>query len=163
MTIRIRRLDQQADPTACDAAIDSNIPIFFGDEDGLREQRRAVREDPGIVAEVEGEVRGFLSLVPRNDTTAEITWMAVHDDWRGRGIATALVDAAAERAAADGLRLLSVMTLGEQFDESGQADGYFRTRAFYRRAGFLPVQELEDLWPGQPPVLLMVRPIGEGR
>lgn len=159
MSVTVRALEPERDAAACDAAIDSNIPLFFGDEAGLREQRRAVREDPGLVAEVDGEVRGFLTLVPHNPSTAEITWMAVHATWRGRGIGTALVEEAARREASQERRLLSVLTLGERFDESGQADGYFRTRAFYRRAGFLDVQELEDLWPGQPPVLLLVRPL----
>lgn len=159
MSVTVRPLDPARDAAACDAAIDSNIPLFFGDEDGLREQRRAVREDPGLVAEADGQVRGFLTVVPHNPYTAEITWMAVDDAWRGRGIGTALVEEACRVQAAQGRQLLSVLTLGERFDESGQTDGYFRTRAFYRRAGFLDVQELEDLWPGQPPVLLLVRPL----
>jgi len=34
------------------------------------------------------------------------------------------------------------------------ADGYQRTRAFYRPVGFLPARELPDLWPGNKALLL---------
>lgn len=158
MHVTIRPLEPE-DAAACDAIVDSNIPTFFGDEAGLRAQRRAVRSEPGWVAEADGAVRGFLTVVDRTTVSSEITWMAVHADWRGRGLGTRLVDEAACALADRGRRLLSVLTLGPSFDEGDAPDGYFRTRRFYEHTGFLPVQELEDLWPGQPPALLLVRPL----
>lgn len=53
------------------------------------------------------------------------------------------------------MTLLSVKTLGPSHPDAG----YALTRLFYDAAGFRPVEELLDLWPGNP-CLLMVKPLG---
>lgn len=48
--------------------------------------------------------------------------------------------------------MLQVKTLGARHPD----EGYARTRAFYRAVGFLPLEETDDLWPGNP-CLIMVK------
>lgn len=63
--------------------------------------------------------------------------------------------AAAERdLIADGVRIVQVKTLGASRSDAG----YERTRQFYVGMGFLPLEELLDLWPGNP-CLLMAKPL----
>ncbi len=53
---------------------------------------------------------------------------------------------------ADGVELLQVKTLGpSQVDAS-----YDQTRRLYSRMGFRPLEEIHDLWPGNP-CLIMVK------
>ena len=53
------------------------------------------------------------------------------------------------------MTLLSVKTLGPSRPDAG----YAGTRRFYGALGFQPVEELLDLWPGNP-CLIMVKPLG---
>ncbi len=56
---------------------------------------------------------------------------------------------------ADGVRLLQVKTLGPSLPDVG----YGRTRLFYERAGFAPLEEIVGLWP-ENPCLIMVKVLG---
>src|SRR5947199_9745543 len=145
-----------ADAEACDGVILS-LPHHFGDEGGRRECARAVRAGEGLVAVVGGRVVGFLTVQRHFADSAEITWMAVHAARRGRGIGRALIDRLCRELRAEGRRLLLVMTLAASRDEGDVADGYGRTRAFYRALGFIPAREFPTYWP-TPPALLLVLP-----
>lgn len=111
----------------------------------------ALRTQRGFVAELHGEVVGFLTLHPSGDEVEEITWMGVRDDLRRSGIGRRLVDSAVE--AANG-KPLCVLTLGP----SDPDQGYEGTRAFYRRVGFVPVKEVSLTTWNQSHALLLVRP-----
>jgi GNAT superfamily N-acetyltransferase len=137
--ITVREL-RPGDAETCDAII-LTLPYFFGVESGRQDCARAVRSQPGVVAEVDGEVVGFLTLEPHFDVTWEITWMAVHADHRHRGVGRALMDEAARVAGAAGAQMMSVLTAGPS-DPEEHEDNYDGTRSFYRAMGFVPLQEL---------------------
>jgi ribosomal protein S18 acetylase RimI-like enzyme len=147
-----------ADGPACDAIILS-LPYHFGDEGGREMCAKAVRGSRGLVALVDGEVAGFLTVQPHCPESAEITWMAVHARHRRRGIGRRLIARLADELRAEGRALLLVMTAAEDEDEAGVADSYTGTRAFYQSQGFIPARELPDYWPGNV-ALLLVRPLG---
>ncbi len=70
-------------------------------------------EAPGVtvfVARVDGEALGMAALVARNDGTAEIKRMFVHDRARGRGVASGVVSALEEHARAVGIRVVQLET-----------------------------------------------------
>jgi ribosomal protein S18 acetylase RimI-like enzyme len=113
-----------------------------------------VRRDAGLVAVRDGRVVGFLTVVHHFEASSEITWMAVHADHRDRGVGRALVGRLTDQLRAQGRRLLLVLTVSSLDEEPGVADGYQRTRAFYRAVGFLPARELPDLWPEDKALLL---------
>ena len=99
------------------------------------------------------------------EAVSEITWMAVHARHRGQGIGRALVRRLTGQLRDEGRRLLLVLTVSSLEEEPGVADGYQRTRAFYRSVGFLPARELPDLWPGNKALLLAMQldgPPGRG-
>ena len=146
-----------ADAPRCDEII-ASLPYFFGQEAGVRACAEAVRSQRGWVATVDGQVRGFLTVEHPLPGSPEISWMAVHADTRRGGLGRALVEHAAGELAAAGVRTLSVLTLAESEPERGPADNYSGTRAFYRRAGFVPIRELRpEGWAQQ--ALLLVRPL----
>jgi GNAT superfamily N-acetyltransferase len=138
-----------SDAAACDAIV-ASLPAWFGMEEGTRECAKAVRTQPGLVAEADGDVVGFLTLARPYPHTPEISWMAVRAGHRRRGSGRALIEAASERLRAAGDRLVIVKTLSDREDPGPE---YAETRAFYLAMGFVPVAELY-LHPDNPMQLL---------
>ncbi len=96
-----------------------------------------------LVAEIDGRIAGSVVLFPpRTDAydglvdaadVPEIRMLAVDSDYRGRGVASALIDACVERARAQGFRAIGLHT------------GEFMTpaRRLYEKLGFARVPELD--------------------
>jgi GNAT superfamily N-acetyltransferase len=150
---RVRALDP-SDAPACDAII-ASLPDWFGVPEGIRECAEAVRTQPGLAYERDGRVVGFLTIDRPSDVTAEISWIAVHADERGRGAGTDLVARLVADLAATSVRLLLVKTLSDREDRGPE---YAATRAFYLARGFTPAAEL-DLFGPENPIQLMSRPV----
>jgi GNAT superfamily N-acetyltransferase len=140
----IRPLDPN-DSTACDAIV-AALPDWFGLEEGIRECAEAVRPQPGLVAELDGEVSGFLTIARPYPQTPEISWLAVHARERRRGIGRELIAALSEQLRTGGDRLVLVKAVSDRTDPGPE---YAETRAFYLATGFVPVAEL-DLDPPDP-------------
>jgi ribosomal protein S18 acetylase RimI-like enzyme len=161
MSLTIRSLES-SDARACDAIV-ASLPYHFGLEEGRVECAAAVRSQPGLVAERDGEVIGFLTTQHRFDDAAEITWMAVHADHRHGGVGRALMDRLASGLEAEGRRLLLVLTVSphDPPDDSGhEADGYTATRAFYAANGFALARDFAGYWGDHDTPVLMVRTLG---
>ena len=155
-TVPIRALEG-GDAEACDAII-ASLPYFFGDPTGVADCARAVRSQRGFVAEVEGSVVGFLTLLRHSDESAEITWMAVHADHRRRGLGGRLMDAAVSAARDDGALMLFVLTAGATDDPDRPGDNYSGTRRFYRQQGFVGLREFRLEGWGQSALVLVREP-----
>jgi ribosomal protein S18 acetylase RimI-like enzyme len=95
---------------------------------------------------------GVLLAARHFPTAAEIHLMAVDPAWQGRGVGRALVAALEADLITDGVTFLQVKTLGPTSPD----EDYARTRHFYTSVGFQPLEELEDLWPGSP-CLIMIK------
>ena len=146
-----------ADADACDRII-SSLPYHFGHEQGRRDCAEAFRRDTGLVAVEDDEVVGFLTYVPRFDEAAEITWMAVRNDRRRRGIGHTLIEELSERLRAEGTRILVALTVSPSDPGPEPDDGYQSTRAFYRSTGFVLARDLRNEWESDTAVV-MVRPL----
>ncbi len=130
------------------------LPEWFGIESSILDYVKDVEAMPCWVARDGDEVVGFMALAAHRDWSREIHVMGVLPAQHGRGVGRALVAAAEAAARADGVRWLLVKTLGPSHPDAG----YAKTRAFYAACGFEPLEELMDLWPGNP-ALLMVKPL----
>jgi GNAT superfamily N-acetyltransferase len=128
------------DGAACDGIV-ASLPDWFGLEEGVRECAEAVRTQPGLVAEVHGEVRGFLTIARPYPRTPEISWLAVHARNRRRGLGRAMIEALSDELRTRGDRLVVVRTLSDRTDPGPE---YAQTRAFYLAMGFIPVAEVRS-------------------
>ncbi len=86
---------------------------------------------------------------------AEIHLIVVARSAHRLGVGRALVTALERDLVADGVTLLQVKTLGPSHPDPG----YAKTRQFYAAMGFAPLEELPDLWPDNP-CLIMVKTLG---
>lgn len=136
---------------ACESVLRA-LPQWFGIEEAIRTYSVELREMETFVVHGDAGVIGFLSLNQHNAATVEIHLMAVAPEWHRRGIGQALVRHAETIAETRGCRLLEVKTLGPTHPD----EGYRGTRRFYEAMDFLPLEEIHDLWPGNP-CLIMVK------
>lgn len=131
-----------------------SLPEWFGIEHSIREYVDDARSLPTYaVRDPHGDAVIGILLVKRHfPTAAEVHLMAVERAWHRRGVGRALVRRAAADLKADGAMFLQVKTLSD----SRADDNYERTRRFYRALGFVPLEELPDLWdPGNPALMLV--------
>ncbi len=129
------------------------LPDWFGIEQAIVDYARAANEMPTFVAARGEEAVGFLTLKPTSADAVEVHVMAVLPGEHRRGAGRALVERAATYARAEGFTLLHVKTLAP----SDPDVSYAATRAFYAAVGFLPLEELPQVWGAENPCLLMVR------
>lgn len=130
------------------------LPSWFGIPESTEAYIRFVEEHPTWSAvDEDGRVVGVLAPRPHTES-CEIELLAVLPGWHRRGVGRALVDAFEAEAAAAGCRMVHVKTLGPSHPD----EGYAATRRFYQSVGFLHLEELPDLWP-ENPALIMVKPL----
>src|SRR5262249_39685539 len=131
-----------------------DLPEWFGIEDATAAYIRDVASLPTFGA---GD-NGFVALKLHSPRAAEVYVMGVRRECHRQGIGTALLQAAEENLDAPGVEFLQVKTLGPSLPN----DGYARTRAFYEARGFVPLEEINGIWPGNP-CLLLVKDLGPRR
>jgi len=138
---------------SCRAVLDA-LPSWFGIPESNDEYVSFVQTHPTWSAvDDKGAVIGVLAPM-RHAASAEIYLIAVLPEWHRHGVGRSLVAAFEAAAAADGVRLLQVKTLGPSHPD----EGYARTRSFYEALGYAPLEEFHDLWPDNP-ALIMVKPV----
>ena len=131
------------------------LPEWFGIESALENYAAETERYPTFGAYNSDErAVGFMTLRSHNQSTNEIHVIAVDPSFHDLGIGRMLVNFAMEKSRAEGFELLEVKTLGP----SKPDPFYDRTRAFYLRMGFRPVEEFLGVW-GENPCLIMVMPL----
>lgn len=151
MTVDDVRLTPGTDPAATDRLLRA-LPDWFGIEDSIAEYVGAAARLPGYLARAAGDVVGVLLVERHALERAEVHLLAVVPERHRAGVGRRLVEAASCDLARDGVRTLEVRTLGP----SHPSEHYARTRAFYSALGFVAGEERDDVWPGNP-CLLMTR------
>jgi ribosomal protein S18 acetylase RimI-like enzyme len=148
------------DPDTVDRLLRS-LPDWFGIESSVIEYVARARELPTYLAwpsstaPVPPTARrpvGVLLAARHFPGAAEIFLLAVEPTLHRRGVGRALVEALETDLIADRVELLQVKTLGPSLPDAG----YHRTRQFYSRMGFRPLEEIHGLWPDDP-CLVMVK------
>lgn len=134
--------------------INRSLPDWFGIEEGLAEADGYLRDHQGLVAELGGEIVGYLTYAQLFPESAEISWMAVAKSQHRRGVGRSLI--ASLEAELQGTQLLSVKTLAD----SHPSPEYAITRDFYGAMGFQRQMVLPELWDPSNPCLLMAKVLG---
>ena len=109
---------------------------------GLVEQAGCGVFDTALTRVVRGDggLRGGVLVTTVSPTTAHIAQIAVHPDWRGRGLASRLLCEAAERSAAAGKTELTLL-VGEQNEPARRL---YAALGFTQKATFLAARRAES-------------------
>lgn len=134
----------------------ATVPEWFGQPDANAEYVEAARtKETWTVRDSDDRVVGVTLIDRHFPHVAEIHLTVVDRAVHGTGVGSAMMRAIEEDSHARGARLLEVKTLGASHPDAG----YARTRHFYEKWGFLPLEET-DLWGEGTPCLLMMKPLG---
>lgn len=107
---------------------------------GIELIRKDVAFQNGFLALVNGEVVGFLTFFV-NQGVSTIGWMGVLPQFQKNGIGTALINELKHLLIKNNIRRIKVSTLGDAVDYPP----YAKTRAFYRKNGFVDFEKIPHL------------------
>ncbi|EKD87100.1 MAG: hypothetical protein ACD_37C00040G0001, partial [uncultured bacterium] len=111
-------------------------PHHFNSE-GLEKMEKDFKTGILIGAYYENKIVGFVLFKELNDQAVELAWMAVEPKYRDSGIGTSLVK--------EGVKLLPkkyVVCEMKTLSEIDPDPEYARTRNFYKRLGFIPLETI---------------------
>jgi ribosomal protein S18 acetylase RimI-like enzyme len=148
----------QAGDAAAVTAIIRGLPDYFTDDVPDRVECDAASHQAWVITD-SGTVVGFAVAARKSAGGAEILWIAVDRDRRGRGHGTRLLGHVLHYLAAAGISVVEAKTL----DRSSGYRPYELTRAFWERNGFIHIDTIDPLpgWrPGNPAAIYVaaVRP-----
>jgi GNAT superfamily N-acetyltransferase len=126
-----------------------DLPDWFGIEEATAAY---IHDVAGLPTFAVGD-EAFIALKIHNPRAAEVYVMGVRRERHGEGLGTALLDAGESHLRDRGVEYLQVKTLGPSDPDAG----YERTRRFYEARGFVPLEELHELWDANPCLLLVKR------
>lgn len=132
-----------------------SLPQWFGIESAILDYVNDVKSMDTWIAEINGDAIGFISINKHNPHTAEIHVMGIKEPYHQKQIGSQLVKLAEDCLSKEGFSFLSVKTLSE----SREDENYAKTRKFYLKNGFLPVEEFKTLWGEDNPCLFLVKAI----
>ena len=107
------------------------------------------------IASINDAPIGFIAINKHNRSTAEIHVMGILQQHHNNGIGRQLIGIASENLSSEGFTYLSVKTLSDSREDAS----YAKTRNFYLKNGFLPVEEFKTLWGEENPCLLLIKNI----
>ncbi len=156
--MQIRLLpDPKARSQVCEKILRA-LPKWFGIESAILDYVKDVQSmETWIVTDDQDTAIGFLSINKHNEFTVEIHVMGILSEYHGRNIGSSLIQNAEKKLASENFKYLTVKTLSESRPNAE----YDRTRRFYLRYGFLPVEEFKTLWGEANPCLLLIKNIAD--
>jgi|TARA_B100001964_G_scaffold196955_1_gene221771 GNAT superfamily N-acetyltransferase len=135
----------------CDRIL-RGLPDWFGIEEAIVNYVRDLQNMETWIAEADGECVGFSAINQHNEYSAEIHVMAVAEEYHRQGIGRQLVEHSEATLLSRSVEFLQVKTLSP----SRPNTHFERTRRFYERMGFRPLEE-NLLWGERNPCLIMVK------
>jgi ribosomal protein S18 acetylase RimI-like enzyme len=129
------------------------LPEWFGIEESTAEYIKGVRNTEFLAAYDANLPIGFISVKANNAFTSEIYVIGILKEYHKQGIGKELLNKAEELLRANNYKFLMVKTLGASHPDIH----YKRTREFYSKVGFYPLEEINEIWGKENPCLIMVK------
>lgn len=134
----------------------NSLPKWFSPPEDIVRKSVAHREMPFFAAFDGGKAIGFIALKAHNEFTAEMYNLGVLEEYHRQGVGGAMLIAVERYCRENGYKFITVKTL----DASADYEPYERTRAFYRKNGFYPLEMFPLYWNEDNPCLFMAKYIG---
>ena len=107
------------------------LPKFFN-KDGIKLLEHDLESHELYGALINNTLVGFIAFRKADIASLEISWLAIKTENQNQGIGTKLVKDSLNIFSKNAYKICYVKTLAETAED----DGYFKTRAFYKKLGF---------------------------
>jgi len=131
------------------------LPTWFSPPEDIENKAIIHRTYPFFAVFDDDRVIGFLALKIHNQYTAEVYNIGILEEYHRRAIGHLLIERSVEYCKDNNLIYLTVKTL----DSSAVYEPYDRTRAFYYKEGFTPLEVFKTFWNEENPCLFLVKKI----
>ena len=131
------------------------LPLWFSPPEDIEKKSVINREYPFIAVYDEEKVIGFVALKIHNKYTVEVYILGVLEQYHRHGIGHLLIGSCVDYCQRYNYTYLSVKTL----DGSAKYEPYDKTRAFYFKEGFIPLEVFTTYWNEDNPCLFLVKSI----
>ena len=131
----------------------ATLPTWFGVPESVEDYVEKADSHATVVATVDGDDVGLLTLVVHTPYAAEIYVMGVRPEHHRHGIGRRMLEVAETWLRGRDIEYLQVKTLSPRHPDPG----YVKTRDFYFAVGFRPLEEFPELWQPENPALQMVK------
>lgn len=115
----------------------------FFNEEGIESLKHDLENHELYGAFIDNTLAGFITFRKADIASMEISWLAVQSKLQNQGIGSKLVKDSLSIFSGNGYKICYVKTLAETAPD----DGYFKTRAFYKKLGFNTL-EIISPYPG---------------
>jgi len=154
--IHVYMIDSPNEKTAITLRIMHALPAWFSPPEDI-ERKAVIHKDYPFIAAFDGdEPVGFVALKIHNEYTADMFNLGVLEPYHRQGVGRSLVEAAEQYCVKNGYVYLTVKTL----DASAEYEPYDKTRAFYRKMGFIPLEVFTKVWNEENPCLFLAKYLG---
>ena len=154
--ISINHITEDAEKRKLCELVLRDLPEWFGIEEATCHYIDGVSGSDFLAAYIGSFFAGFISLKPQFSHAYEMFVLGNFKAFHRTGIGSALIDYATQYARDNGRLDLTVKTLSAAHPD----EGYRRTRLFYEKNGFIPLEVFEDLWGEENPCLFMIKQCG---
>ncbi|HOQ07382.1 MAG TPA: GNAT family N-acetyltransferase [Clostridiales bacterium] len=134
----------------------NSLPKWFSPPEDIVRKSLLHREMPFFAAFDGDRAVGFIALKVHNEYTVEMFNLGVLEEYHRQGVGTAMLRAVESYCRGRGYRFITVKTL----DSSAEYEPYERTRAFYLKNGFCPLEVFPLYWNEDNPCLFLAKYIG---
>lgn len=155
MMIEIKKVMDKNKKTEITSKIMNDLPLWFSPPEDIEEKSIVHRDFHFFAAYDDNEVVGFLALKVHNEYTADIYNLGVLERYHRQGIGHQLINECINYCKDKGYIYLTVKTL----DSSAEYEPYERTRKFYFKEGFIPLEVFTTVWNEENPCLFLVKKI----
>ena len=129
------------------------LPQWFGIEEATLHYIESIHTMPTLLAWIDDQLAGFLTIQHYSPHAAEIYVMGVHPQFHRHGVGRVLVHKAEAVLQKQGVRFFQVKTLSSKHPDLN----YAHTRQFYDSLQFVPLEEFDDLWGASNPCLMLIK------
>lgn len=129
------------------------LPEWFGVEESTKAYINGVKDLLFYASYIDEKPVGFISFKEHYPRAYEVYVMGVYKEHQAKQIGSKLLAFGEEELRKVGAKFLQVKTLSESSDDKF----YAKTRAFYIKNGFTPIEEFKTLWDEWNPCLLLLK------
>jgi ribosomal protein S18 acetylase RimI-like enzyme len=144
--------DPNLKSTICNSVLRS-LPMWFGIPKVIDDYIRDVKVMDTWAAFDDTSFVGFASVKKHFPQSAEIHVMGIFQEFHGKGVGRQLIAMLEKDLKEQNIKYLTVKTLSDSVNN----EEYEKTRAFYYKMGFTPLEEFKTLWDEDNPCLILIK------